>query len=516
MFPTFILSISILTDPLSSFISCKYNNNDCEFTEDDSSSPGSIQYSILNETATVFLLKDKCTNKNECYPYEVILSEGNWTFELWGTRGYQNTHIAEDERGNLTDTPGYGAYVKGSLLNWNKDVGENPKALYFYIGSKTGFNGGAMGENNPDRAGQGGSATDIRLKIPNDKQTWDDLSSLKSRIIVAGAGGGQEGVKGGHAGGLVAGLVEYNETWKRKNDQTLQTIIKYATGGTQTTGGDFGQTYGFQNSLNKYDTWSGQSGTFGKGGDGIASGYSDGGSGGGSGYWGGGGIGLAGGAGGGSSFISGHEGCIALLTEDGDSTEPKPENDETRSIHPSGIQFIKTEMIAGYNNMPYPSISNFDNINLGYSELEGAIRLIYIHAPLIDDPTETPTETPTKTPTEQHDEPQPETQTENLDNVSNSDKSKINLKIWIIVGSAAGAIIIAALIIVFLLKYYFKGKGEGMKPEFVRRMSYESSSSITQDNPLYKDEDNDKDDPFENDFEELSDSLVNGTIANEE
>ena len=73
-----------------------------------------------------------------------------------------------------------------------EDINKNIN-LFFYVGKVSSkFNGGE------DGGGSGGSATDVRLIDGN----WDNFDSLKSRILVAGGGGGQERVPRGNAGGL--------------------------------------------------------------------------------------------------------------------------------------------------------------------------------------------------------------------------------------------------------------------------------------------------------------------------
>ena len=56
------------------------------------------------------------------------------------------------------------------------------------------------------------------------------------------------------------------------------------------------------------------------------------------------------GGGGGSSFISGHEGCNAIL---GNSTENNIEM-SNQSIHYLGYRFFHTDMIDGNSLMPSP------------------------------------------------------------------------------------------------------------------------------------------------------------------
>ncbi len=254
------------------------------------------------------------------------LYSGNYKVELYGAQG-----------GSIDSyTGGLGSYTKG-IINLKKN-----QTLYIYVGeqgfnkdnstktSEYTFNGGASGNLRcyDYRGGigtsiSGGGATDVRLK----NGQWDDFNSLKSRIMVAAGGGGgydlgTHSAKGGAGGGL--------EGYSGAKDTAVSN--NYAGyGATQNSGGDI-------------------NGKFGKGG--VASlntscNYSEG-AGGGSGYYGGGGTrGTAdltsSSAAGGSSFISGHDGCDAILET---STETNIQH-SNQSIHYSGLSFTNTLMIDG-------------------------------------------------------------------------------------------------------------------------------------------------------------------------
>ena len=213
--------------------------------------------------------------RNKSYP--ILLYPGIYLFELFGSSG----------GGSM---PGFGAYVSGTIRLDFKTK------LYAFVGQKgvngnfAAFNGG--GEGNI-KGGSGGGATDIRLINGN----WDDLESLKSRIIVAGAGGGSQQTeylsKGGDAGILTGKTGSYSSLYGA--------TVGISTGGTQTSGGSPGS-----------GTVKGDPGEFGKGGK---SGSNSNSNGGGSGYFGGAGgttsNSAVGSGGGGSSYVSGLEECKA-------------------------------------------------------------------------------------------------------------------------------------------------------------------------------------------------------------
>ena len=250
--------------------------------------------------------------KNQPYEYEFL--SGYYLFELWGASG-----------GGLN--PGFGAFVSGVLTIKKK------LTLYFYIGQKgqngenIAYNGGGKGQ---ERGSSGGGSTDIRLN----KGEWNDFDSLKSRIIIAGAGGGSESVntylsKGGNAG-IIQG--ENGQSSKKSG-----TNVKISEGGKQTQEGKKGEplSSGFE----------GTNGAFGYGGDGSIGDYH--GNGGGSGYFGGGGGASAdnvvGSGAGGSSYVSGYNGCISILQN---STIEKTLFSEN-SHHYSGLSFYKISVKSG-------------------------------------------------------------------------------------------------------------------------------------------------------------------------
>ena len=269
-----------------------------------------------------------CAKINDCTPYKLTIQPGKYRFELWGAQGGDSRYWNKDSI--RTDSGGKGAYVAGDLnLIGTTELflflggkGEDQASIVKGVRAKGGFNGGGNGGNDmnddkyPESGAGGGGSTDIRLILDD-----NELVSLKSRIIVASAGGGAVSANAsgynrsytdfGFDGGMLIGTG--NISWCAISNQT--------------------------------------SGLFGKGNDGIDLGtydltYKVGGStgGSGSGYYGGSTFKgftdyLEGGGTGGSSFISGYEGCSAV--EENEDNPPTHVND---SIHYSSIYFTNATM----------------------------------------------------------------------------------------------------------------------------------------------------------------------------
>lgn len=192
---------------------------------------------------------------------------GTYKIELWGAQG---------ETDPAGGSGGSGGYTSGMI-----SLNESEK-YYIFVGSMSkiypdkavGYNGGG------DSQFGGGGSTDIRIV----DAIWNDFISLKSRIMVAGGGAGNDSKD---IAGSSGGLIGYNG-----NGQSGTQI----SGGTGFASGGFG-----------FGGGSGNHGTNGNGG-------------GGSGYFGGSSSfsETSFGGAGGSSFISGHAGCVAI---DESSTE---------------------------------------------------------------------------------------------------------------------------------------------------------------------------------------------------
>ena len=301
--------------------------------------------------------------------------DGKFQIECWGAQG---GGTASNARG------GYGGYTKGTI-----QLTKNTK-LYIFVGNQparnteNSFNGGGQANNTWYPTDDGGGATDIRTYVASESSltTWNDETSLNSRIMVAGAGGGCVPNASYLAfGGAAGGLTAYNGI---------------AGGGSP--GAPYVPTGGKQNGGGKGDcspNYKGFDGGFGYGGNGE--GYNTtkyGGGGGGSGFYGGGGGGNGGwinsGAGG-SSFISGHAGCVAITS----ATNRNPKTTGSAldiSMHYSGYYFLNngtysTVMIdgAGYvwgtskgslTAMPNPSGGNYGS-GVGHQG-NGRCKITYI------------------------------------------------------------------------------------------------------------------------------------------
>ena len=252
--------------------------------------------------------------------------------ECWGAQaGPGRSNNGVNQNG------GKGGYVKGHISLGNQNQ------LYVYVGSQGdtpkindsgrtyekatgGWNGGGAGDydhSDDECSGGGGGATDIRTVNGN----WDNFNSLKSRIMVAGAGGGGggwAGETGGHAGGLTG----VDSDWIINKNIPI-------THGNQTSGYKLGIGEDGVHVYGNQDVGGGGGGYYGGcsyHGDRI-SGIDD--------YSGG----------GGSSFISGHSGCNAINQN---STSTKITH-TGQPNHYSGYVFTNTVMKAGNEVMPSPT-----------------------------------------------------------------------------------------------------------------------------------------------------------------
>ena len=242
----------------------------------------------------------------------VVPKTGYYKVELWGAS-------SENHRNDYVQSlPSYGGYTSGKI-KLNK--GEK---LYVYVGDVDHTFNNSKSKGMYSRSG---GATDVRLKATTN---WYDLESLSSRIMVAGGGGGTYSDSSAPQGGTAGGLVSYS----------VYHVNYPVYSATQTSGGLKTET--------PSGTYAGLNGSFGVGADNNKPAYSNGAGG----YYGG-GSGPAGG--GGTSYISGHNGCVAIKAES-DTTPRNDSNGElctdgtidiTCSKHYSNFVFTDTKMIDG-------------------------------------------------------------------------------------------------------------------------------------------------------------------------
>ena len=295
--------------------------------------------------------------------------------ECWGARGgygYGDTNNT-GAQGVYSVGAGKGGYTSGIIKLTSANITQYP-TLFIYVGQsgtngyiKTqvagGWNGGGKGgHDNADNEsnGAGGGATDIRLvSASNTKTTWYSFDSMKSRVMVAGAGGGS---------GYALGTNQNSYGGPGGNDTggkafVLDNNVKYETSGVVAS-----QTTGYK---------------FGQGGDGKTAPFTNGCTGGGGGgYWGGntssntavfhGRVELGGH--GGSSYISGYSGCVALLsgTSDSNITFRSETDAVTKATHTSGLVFTGGSMSNGDSSMPNPAYatgSMTGNSGNGYARI---------------------------------------------------------------------------------------------------------------------------------------------------
>ena len=202
-----------------------------------------------------------CPNTTDCSPYVLELPRGQFLVEVWGARGCEGS-AGGYSRGILTlnnkapDISTFYVYVGSSGIKYNGNGGFNGGGA---IGSKLWVNGYY------EYRYVGGGATDIRTikgqlvrikSIDFYTSYFGPNESLKSRIIVAGGGGGW-GSTYGYGGGREG------------------PVLSYGSAGSQVSGG-----------ITEYSSY-GQNGGFGYGGFTRRSDLGI--SGGGGGYYGGGG-----------------------------------------------------------------------------------------------------------------------------------------------------------------------------------------------------------------------------------
>ena len=320
-----------------------------------------------NDTLSTSMISEVFTHTGDVIEY-IVPANGTYKLELWGASG-----------GNKDSyTGGLGSYVSGYTQL------EKGTTLYLYIGGagaeKTitgGYNGGSsITEGQENYGSPGGGATDIRTTGGK----WNNFESLKSRIIVAAGGGGANNrnfnsttvVYGAGNGGSGGGLIGYSGeaiNYKSTTGYTSYNEYRIGTGGTQSSGGN----------ILVYDSTDKLSSTLSNGSFGKILNDSTGQSGAGGGWFTGANSAHAG-AGGGSSYISGHDGCLAI---DQTSTEHDIRMKTTSEYE--GYYFDNTTMIDGegykwttvkgeQTQMPSPNNQILKAGNVG----DGYIKITYL------------------------------------------------------------------------------------------------------------------------------------------
>ena len=284
--------------------------------------------------------------------------DGTYRMECWGGGG--GSSVTEGVLGRSGNTAGKGGYTRGNL-----DIASG-LSFYVYVGGKggnasmsgskaypgsAGWNGGGAGANDgsDDEAdGGGGGATDIRITY---NETPTDFASLKSRIMVAGGGGGAgyggdtyPVMVGGCGGNTTAGLGSSGGT-------------TYGTAATQVSGNAFGQGKNGKTSSNASQP------------------------GGGGGYYGGNvtttPTSYISCAGGGSSFISGYSGCNSINQS---ASAGGASNHSGSPSHYSGYIFSgDLVMISGATSgMPNPQEATLNTNTMTGNASDGYCRITYI------------------------------------------------------------------------------------------------------------------------------------------
>jgi uncharacterized protein (TIGR02145 family) len=274
-------------------------------------------------------------------PQQVALSAGEYRLEAWGAQG---------SKADNTVSYGQGGYAAGDLNVTGSQT------LHVYVGGQGGapsnngewnggWNGGGHTRATNAHIGGGGGATDFRLV----GGSFDDLTSLTSRIMVAGGGGGSHsaaayegGVGGGLQGGLPAmGANDFpvgSDTYARQTASGSTPGVTQAGSDVCNRGSRVGR-FGLGGAQAGDGNWN-QACWGGGGGGGWYGGYGGGGTGG----------------NGGSSYISGHAGCVAVESCTGAGTGvtcthrsgcTDGTTDYRCSEHASGITFTNTTMIDG-------------------------------------------------------------------------------------------------------------------------------------------------------------------------
>ena len=133
--------------------------------------PDKLYNNPIKQNSKQVTLQYPCNSGSTCYPYEVTFSPGTYTIECYGA-GYANNPKYKS----------YGAYTKGTITFIQT------KTLYFYIGAS----GGIFNVIHPNASLFKGTYPNGATDVRTDKGNYYDFFSLKTRIMVAGAGGNSD------------------------------------------------------------------------------------------------------------------------------------------------------------------------------------------------------------------------------------------------------------------------------------------------------------------------------------
>ena len=252
-----------------------------------------------------------------------IPATGIYCFECWGAQG-----------GSLDRVYDYGPDSNGGKGGYSMGIFAftTTPTIYVYVGqggiansiSSTRPFGGGGGGNNCSNLGtkgsQGGGSTDFRFVSATETDGWGGNSSLPTRFVIAGGGGGtsdwftatnSEDIKGkglgGAGGGINGGNAKIGYRTSRWNASEVSNNVTSSGGATQTVGGTVATwngvifdehppvsgNYGYGASTTQFHSGAGGGGHYGGATGGTISGLVSTGS-------------------GGSGFVSGASGCVAI------------------------------------------------------------------------------------------------------------------------------------------------------------------------------------------------------------
>ena len=350
-------------DPVYPTFTLTYNNNGGDGCEEDTTlqntawgslcSPGRTDYlfngwnTAQDGTGTTITSSTIATGDLIVYAQWILISQKIWDFAYTGSAQTFTAPYTGDYRIQLwgaagagsSDSGGRGAYVYGNIPLTQGET------LYVYVGGggTNRWNGGGTSSGDGGSSHYGGGATDVRLV----SAAWNNATGLRSRIMVAGGGGGLGSTyRWGGKGGLTSGGTGLSHS-KKDDCETISTTG--GAGGTQTSGYQFG--VGGNASNENYPGGTGGGGYWGgKGGQGKYKGTECTST----------GLKSSSGGGGGSSFISGAKGYIAVISSGSNSprlasdgtttcTQTIANTDEVCSYHYSGKIFNTTGGTAGGN-----------------------------------------------------------------------------------------------------------------------------------------------------------------------